>query len=136
MSMIEAVKAWLESCPLLEGERIAVDYLAAEPGSWAIDVTPVQPIIKRYINGATQRQYSFDLAAKRRYGDDIAQNSGNLELYEQLAAWLSAPPFLPDLGAGKRVQKSEVVSSGFAAYADTKSARYQISCRIIYIQEA
>ena len=136
MSMIEAVKAWLESCPLLEGERIAVDYLAAEPGSWAIDVVPVQPIIKRYINGATQRQYSFDLAAKRRYGDDIAQNSGNLELYEQLAAWLSAPPFLPAFGAGKRVQKTEAASSGFAAYADTKSARYQISCRIIYTQEA
>lgn len=134
-SKIEAVREWLRSCPALAGARIGVDYLAADIGSWVIDVMPTSPVLKTYITGATQRQYTFEVAAKLPYADDITNNIENLTLCESVESWIKNTTTLPELPEGCSAQSAEVTSTAYASYADTRTARYSVTGRIIYKED-
>ncbi len=136
MSIIEAVRDYLKTCPLLSDGKINVDFLPAEAATYSVDVSPVTPVVKRYINGSSLRQFAFTFATRTYYGSFIRQQLDNLSWFEDFAAWLEArnPPI--DLGADRVPQALEVTTSGYIfAPDDTETARYQIQCRLTYLQK-
>lgn len=138
MSMIEAVKTWLATCPQLTDERLNVDFLTEDSGSYSVDVVPAEPIIKRYIGGDTQRQFLFMVSSRNAYGADVLQNLENLGFYEDFAAWVesqSNAKILPALGSGLKAQKVEALTPGYAFDANGERARYQIQLRMVYHAE-
>ena len=50
----QAVMEWLQGCPLIEGYAFAADSLGLEPLSLSLEMTPGEPIIKRYLSGKTR----------------------------------------------------------------------------------
>ena len=60
-NMLEAVRLWLKSSPILKNDRIGIDYLSNEADSWAVAMSPTQPVVKKYINGAYIGQYDSRL---------------------------------------------------------------------------
>jgi len=58
-SIMQAIKEYIETCDLLEGNKINVDYLKDDNYSYSIDRTPVDPVYKRYVDGATIKQVAF-----------------------------------------------------------------------------
>ena len=46
MSIIEAVRSFLRTCPLLAGERLNVDFLPEEAKTYSIDVVPCRAILE------------------------------------------------------------------------------------------
>jgi len=139
MTIIEAVRTFLKSWGPLSEERINVDFLPEDPVTFSVDVTPVTPVIRRYITGLTLRQFSFVLATRAYYGAELRQQLDNLGLFEEFAEWVEAQNRagnFPDLGEGRRVTKLEVTTSGYVFAEDAEYARYQIQCRLLYEQEA
>ena len=133
-SMLESVRRWLATCPVMAGGRIGVDYLADEADSWAIAAGASQPKRKEYINGSYIGQFEFTIANRRAFGDDLTLNEKNIDECEKLAEWLGSAPTLPDFGEEKNTQKCEVVSGGYISSANARTARYEIRARIIYIK--
>lgn len=133
MTLIESVRAYLKQCHLLTGDRLNVDFLPPEHGSYSIDVSPVKPVLDKYIDGTSKRQFVFSLSSSEYYGPDVRQNIDNLGFYEQFAEWIETAP-LPVLATGKTAQKIEAISSGYVFMAEADAARYQIQCRLIYFQ--
>ena len=111
MSIIEAVRKYLQTCPLLKGGTLNVDFLPPEAATYSVDVVPVKPVLKAYMDGSSQRQFLFVLATRTYYGEFVRQQLDNLCFFE------------------------EVTTSGYVFAPDTDTARYQIQCRLSYFQK-
>lgn len=137
MTVIDAVRRFLLTCPLLAGGKLNVDFLPEEASGCSVDVVPVTPVMKRYLGGSTRRQFAFLVATRTYYGDFVRQQLDNLAVFEGLTEWLEEQDRtgnLPDLGEGRRAQKLEVTTSGYVFAPNTETARYQIQCRLEYMQ--
>lgn len=136
-TIIDAVRSFLLTCPLLADGKLNVDFLPEEAAGWSVDVTPVAPVVKRYLGGSTRRQFAFLVATRTYYGDFVRQQLDNLAVFEALTEWLeaqNAAGTLPDLGEGRKALGLEVTTSGYVFAPGTETARYQIQCRLEYWQ--
>lgn len=139
--IIDSIRSFIRTCPHLQefngAIKVNVDYLEAIPTSYSIEETPTDPIIKRYVDGSTRRQYGFVFTSCESYGADVLQNISNSGFYEDFATWLEQQSLLnnlPVLEDGKESIKIEAITTGYAFETDIDSARYQIQCRLIYNQ--
>lgn len=138
MTIIEAIRTYLETCPLLTGGKLNVDFLPPEATSYSVDVVPVNPIIKPYMDGSSQRQFLFVLATRAYYGEMIRQQIDNLCFFEEFGEWIDAQnraQNFPNLGEKRTGRKLEVTTSGYVFAPDTDTARYQIQCKLSYFQK-
>lgn len=138
-SMIQGIVDYVTACPLLAKGYFRVDSLGARPIEYGIATLPCDPVIKRYTDGSSMRQYLFAVTSREDYSVDMIQNIRNSEFYENLADWFEAQngaQNFPDLGTGKTVQKMELVTSGYLFSTDRKTARYQLEIRCKYFKEA
>lgn len=136
--IIEALRIYLRTCPLLAGGRINVDFLPEKIGIYSIEAVPISEVIRQYVDGSSVRQFAFVIASREVYGSDIRQQIDNLGFFEMLSDWLhyqSKVRDLPDLGAGRTPLDIKTTTSGYAFVPDTDTARYQIQCRLEYFQQ-
>lgn len=137
--IINSIRDFIKTCPYLSdfSKLINVDYLGEDTTSYSIEEIPVEPIMKRYINNDTVRQYDFIFASREDYGSDVLQNIENSGFYEKFAYWLELENNkgnLPQLSEGKTATKIITTSNGYAFQTDVNKARYQIQCKLIYFQ--
>lgn len=138
MSIIEAVRTYLGTCPLLGGKVLNVDFLPADATAYSVDASPTKPVIKQFLDGSSKRQFDFVLATRAFYGTLIRQQMDNLGLFETFEQWLDAQnkaKNFPDLGEDRTVMKLEVSTSGYVFTQDADMARYQIQCKLTYYQK-
>lgn len=138
MTIIEAVKDFILQCPYLDAlKKVNVDFLPQDSTSYSIEETPVQPILKQFLDGSSERQFAFVFASRLQYSDEVRNNIENSGFFESFQGWLEActeNDVFPDLGSGKTPYKIEAISSGylFDVSGDFRNARYQIQCRLLY----
>ena len=136
-NLIDSIRTFISSCPFMQDWRVNVDYLG-DAMEYSIDPLPCDPIIQRYTDGGTKKQYQFAFTSKEEYDQDARINIENSGFYEQFAEWLESRSFageLPDLETGKSPVRIETMNSGYLYDVDGENARYRIECRLIYTQE-
>lgn len=134
------IRNLIKSCPHIESyaQGIGVDHLAEEPDCYAIESVPSEPILKRYINGDTERQHSFVFSSRDAFGADIRKNIENIGFFQLFADWLETISKQKDfikLGNGKEVKRIEALTTGYVFDVTEKKAKYQIECRLVYLQK-
>lgn len=139
MTNMEAVRAWLRTYPPLQSGRLGVDFLPEQAKSWSVYSVPGPEIVKRYLDGSAIRQFDFILASRFFSGDQITQNTDNLEWYEEFSAWVrqqnQRPKHLPQLEEGRTAQRVQVTTSGYPfQIAESGIARYQIQLKMTYFE--
>ncbi|MBE6877512.1 MAG: hypothetical protein E7496_12540 [Ruminococcus sp.] len=138
MTLIQAVRNYLMACPLLkDGVILSVDQLGAEI-SYTIDTVPCNPIIKKYTDGGSRRQFQFVFASREKYGGQVLENIENSGFYEQFSDWLEQQSWnriFPDLGNYRTPYGIEILSRGYINDAEDDTARYQIQLNLIYYQD-
>jgi len=136
--IIEAVREWLKSCPLIDdGTRFRVNYLGAESSEFTIDDIPTETVVNQYIDGSTLRQKSFMLASRQSYSGDVINNLEKSGMYDDFIEWVEEQDLTenyPDIVVGDVISVG-VPSTGYIAEADVDTARYQITITIIYHKE-
>lgn len=138
--IIKALRDYISQCPYLYefNKGINVDYLDNDSTTYSIEEVPCEPIIKRYINGDTKRQYDFIFASRESYGADVFQNIENSGFYEDFSNWIEEESLkgnLPSLEGNKESLEIKVSTTGYAFQTDDNSARYQIQLKLIYFQK-
>jgi hypothetical protein len=140
--IIDSIRKFINTCPHLDEfhQGLGIDYLKEDATAYMIESTPADPIIKRYADGSSIRQYEFIFASKDFYGSDVLQNIDNIGFYEHFAGWLEEQtklrnlPVLPD---GMSPQSILAVTSGYIYNTEEMDkAVYQIQCRLKYYKEA
>lgn len=139
MSIIECVRTWLGGCPYLAGGVAHVDRLPASPGSYSVEGVPCRETVKRYVGGASLRQYEFIVAGREYLEDDPASGEENMELYESVALWMEEQTrlgSLPEMGTGQHPLRVFATGSAYPFQVDGHgTARYQLQCRLEYYME-
>lgn len=140
MSVAVKVKEFIEGCPFLEEfERmfalVNMDMLNENATTYSIESTPAEPILKRYANGDTVRQYVFSLCSRELYGS--AENEKTAEFYEKFADWLEECTRSGDLPAlsGKLQSRSiRATTGGYLYDNESTKCQYRIQCQFVYLK--
>lgn len=137
--IIEAVKEYLEACPELgELAKVNVDFLGKEDGSYSIEETPANPVLRNFVDGSRECQFLFIFASRSFYSTDTnRENIDNLHLFEKLSEWIdnnNRNDVFPDLGESREPLSVEITTAGylFSVNDGQRCARYQIQCRLTY----
>lgn len=136
-TIIESLRDYFLTCPLMGNCKINVDLLPESGMEYSIDPEQAAEILKKFVNGDTQRQYLFMIRSVNSYGSDVLQNMANSGFFEKFSAWLEKQTNLeklPDLPIGKSPELIEAQSTGFLFKTSPNSGKYQIQCRLIYLQ--
>lgn len=138
-SIIEALEQFFLDCELLKDGCLRVDFLGEKPVEYVIETLPCDPIVKRYANGSTIRQYLFAFGSREYYSQERLQNIQNSAFYEKLSDWVEEKDrseTFPELPDGMEAEGLRVVSSGYLFDGSMKNARYQIQLQLLYYKEA
>lgn len=135
MRIIESIRNYILTCPFLGDGRVNIDWLGVEPTEYSIDGTPVEPVVKKYIDGGSLRQFNFVFSSIEYYGQDVINNINNSGFYEDFAAWIEVQNkagILPKLDNGRKAVRIETLNTGYLFGNSPDRARYQIQCRLVY----
>lgn len=137
-SIIQAVTDYFCKCPLLKDGVFRVDALGTSGIEYTIETGTFDPIIEKFIDGSSIRQYQFSFGSREYYSMDRIKNIQNSTFYEELAEWIeeqSRSGNLPELPEGMNAEELQILSPGYIFDITTKFARYQIPLRLIYFKE-
>lgn len=138
MSIIETLHDYIKQYEPLQDDRINVDFLPADAGSYSLDVVPCKEWVRRYIDGSGEKQFLFNLCSREAMDETLRRQMDNLGFYEDFACWLDRQTMagaLPDLGDGRKARRLECTSSGYVFLQGTNTAKYQIQCKLTYFQD-
>lgn len=138
--IMDRIRELIKTCPCISAyaEGIGVDHLAEEPECYSIESAPAEPIITKYINGDTKRQQVFVFASREAYGADVRKNIENIGFFQLFSDWLeltSREKNFIDLGDKRVPLKIEALTTGYVFDTGEQKAKYQIDCRLVYLQE-
>ena len=137
LNIMEQVRKFLLTCPLLAEGKLNVDFLPEDVCSYSIEAVPAKEVVRSYVNGASVRQFLFVVASREFYGEEVKQQLDNLSFYDEFSAWLmlqTRAKNLPELGEHRKALLMETSTSGYVMAAETSMARYQIQCKLEYFQ--
>lgn len=138
MTVMECLRNWFKGYAGLSG-RLDVDFLDDEADTYSIDTIPCEEVLKKYLDGSTQKQFQFAVSSRRFYEQNIAQNLENLQFFEDLTAWVEHKAHvreLPLMDNGRTAQKIVVTSTAYPfIVTEDGKARYQLQMRLEYFQK-
>lgn len=137
MSVNNCIRDWMAGeCELLEDFReLFVDYLD-DSESYMLEFTPADPIVRRFINGASIRRKQFSFCSRVIY--DALENIDTSDFFERFSEWMEAcnkAGNLPQLPAGREAQTIRALTDGYLYDETGKMGQYRIQCELIYFQE-
>lgn len=96
-SNIQLIKEWIETCHLLNGGKIDVDYLKDEIDNYSIDQTPSNPIVKTYADGGKVKRITFDFSVQAPLSSKAIVNLANSKFCEDFMKWVEEQNELENL---------------------------------------
>lgn len=136
--IVEGIKKYFKECPLLKGGKINVDYLEEDAARYSIEPAACNSLLRRYIDGSSQKQFMFYFASREFLDPQDLTNLENNAFYEKLEEWIesrNAAGVYPDFGDKKKAQRVEAITHGYNYSQNGKTARYQMQCRVIYLDK-
>lgn len=137
-SIIQGIADYLLTCPLLKDGVFRCDALGTGAVEYAVETGIFTPVLRRFVNGDSERQYQFNFTSREFYSMDRLQNIENIEFYENFAAWIeenNRNGIFPDMPSGCHPQEINILSPGYLFDASMQNARYQIQLQLVYYKE-
>lgn len=138
-TVIESIREYFDKCPLLKADaKLNLDYLGLEDVEYGIYSEPVNPIIKRYVDGDELKQHTFVFAVKNLMSDSYITQLENISFFDRFIQWVeqnNKQRKLPQLEGKRQAQRLEILTNGYLIAQDEGKAQYQIQMRLIYKEE-
>ena len=136
MKIIEAIRDYIANmdCMKTFDNAINVNYLDSEIDSYSLEEIPCNPIIKKYVDGSTLRQFQFVFCSREPYGAEILQNIENSNFYENFANEIelkNSKDILPNIDGIKSI---EVTSNAYTVSVTEDTSMYQINLNLKYLK--
>ena len=132
-SIMELIKEFIETCPLLKGGKVNVDYIEDEIDSYSIDETPNTTILQKFPDGGSRRQITFNFSISAPF--NILENIQNSKFCDDFMEWLE----IQDNNYNyPKIEGAESISCNRGTILQTTetSAIYVIPINFIYVKEA
>lgn len=135
--MYKGLMQYLEQCPELTGQTFNFDFVGQNPIQWSLQIPTNTPELSTLINGDKEQKLDFILVSVSSFGEDTKGNINNLDGFQAIKQWFEENNrnfVYPDLGAGKTVTGVYAQTDGYIDATTESAARYQIQCRVEYVQ--
>lgn len=130
---MEKIKEWIETCPLLEGNNINVDYLDNDVYSYSIDKTPTQPQVVKFIDGTGGKyQITFDFTIQLPLSPAIIDNLTNSQFGEDFMNWVETQNLIENLPDIDGAFSIECTSPNYVLQKQDTVAIYIIQMNFTY----
>lgn len=134
-SKMEKIKEYIETCPLLEGDKINVDYLDDEVYSYSIDKTPSNPVLKKFNDGrGGKKQITFDFTVTAPISSRVVTNLANSKFGEDFMEWIEAQQRLRNLPQINGAFSIECTSPSYILQKTETTAIYIIQINFTYYE--
>ena len=134
-SKMEKIKEFIETCPLLNGGKINVDYLDDEGYSYSIDKTPVQPKVEKFIDGMGGKyQIAFDFTVQLPLSPASIENLTNSAFGEDFMEWIEEQNELGNLPDIDGAHSIECTSTNYVLQKTDTQAIYIIQMNFTYYE--
>lgn len=134
-SKMQIIKEYIETCPLLDGDQINVDYLKDEVYSYSIDRTPTTPIIQKYVDGyGGKKQITFDFTVTAPLSSRVVTNLANSKFGEDFINWVEEQQMLRNLPKIDGAFSIECTSPSYIIQKTDTTAIYIIQMNFIYYE--
>ena len=136
MKIIEAIRDYIANmdCMKTFDNAINVNYLDSEIDSFSIEEIPCNPIIKKYVDGSSVRQFQFVFCSREPYGAEILQNIENSNFYEDFANEIEEKNSIEILPLIDGIKSIEVTSNAYTVSVTEDTALYQINLNLKYLK--
>ena len=138
-TVIESIREYFDACPLLKADaKLNLDYLGLEEVEYGIYSEPVNPVIKKYVDGDELKQHTFVFAVKNLMSDSYITQLENISFFDRFIQWVeqnNKQRKLPQLEGKRQAQRLEILTNGYLIAQDEGKAQYQIQMRLIYKEE-
>ena len=136
MKIIEAIRDYIANmdCMKTFDNAINVNYLDSEIDSFSIEEIPCNPVVKKYVDGSSVRQFQFVFCSREPYGAEILQNIENSNFYEDFANEIelkNSKDILPNIDGIKSI---EVTSNAHTVSVTEDTSMYQINLNLKYLK--
>lgn len=139
MKIIEAIREYISNldCMATFENAINANFLGGEPRSYSLEEVPCNPIIKKYLDGSTLRQYQFVFCGREPYGAEILQNIENSTFYEDFANEIEEKNNNDVLLTleGMEATSLEITSNAYTVSVTEDTAMYQINLNLKYYKK-
>lgn len=134
-SKMELIKEYIESCPLLEGDKINVDYLDDEVYSYSIDRTPSNPVLKKFNDGTGGKyQITFDFTVTAPISSRVVTNLANSKFGEDFMEWIKTQQMRRNLPKINGAHSIECTSPSYILQKIETTAIYIIQMNFTYYE--
>ncbi len=134
-SKMKAIKEWIETCHLLEGDKINVDYLKDDINSYSIDRTPSTPVVSTDILGGKVKQITFDFVVQAPLASQAIINLANSKFCEEFMQWVemqNKKRIYPNIDG---MQDVSCTSPGYVLQKTETTAIYIIQMKCEYYEK-
>lgn len=140
MKTIEAIRKYIGDleCMSTFESAININYLAGENDSFSIEEIPCEPVLKKYLNGSSKRQFQFAFCSREPYGAEIIQNIDNSGFYEDFSNEIEKKNnegILPIEIDNIESLELKVTSSAYVVTTEEDTAMYQINLNLKYYKK-
>lgn len=141
MTIIQYIRDFIKICPYLDEyhQGIGVDYLREDATAYMIESVPADPIVKKYTDGGSIRQFAFNFSSREPYGSDVLENLDNIGFFEHFSEWLEIwtnSGALPVMNENQMPLSIQATTPGYMYNNELDKAQYVIQCNFKYKQEA
>lgn len=139
--IVESIREFIKDCPYLPEyyHSLNIDRLDEDVSSYSINAVPCEPIVKKFVNGSSIRQFEFHLVSTEAYSQEVLDQIVNSTFFEHFSDWLekcTISGILPELSGEKRTAQSiEATTHGYVLDTSETTAQYAIQCRLTYHQK-
>ena len=139
MKIIESIRNYIGNldCMATYNNAINANFLDGEVDSFSIEEVPPNPIIKKYTDGSTLRQFQFDFCSREPYGSEILQNIDNSSFYEDFSNEIEEKNnrnILPIGDSDIEPIELKVTSNAYVVATEEDTAMYQINLNFKYLK--
>lgn len=134
-SKMELIKEFIETCPLLDGDKINVDYLDDEVYSYSVDRIPTNPKIKPFVDGCGGKyQITFDFTVTAPISSRVVTNLANSKFGEDFINWIETQQRLRNLPKIDGAFSIECTSPSYILQKTETTAIYIIQINFTYYE--
>lgn len=131
-SKIEIIKEFIETCPLLKGGKVNVDYIKDEIDSYSIDETPTTTLLQKFKDGGCRKQINFDFSIQAPFS--VLENIKNSKFCDDFMKWIEIQELKCNY---PKIEGTEKISCNRGTILQTTetTAIYVIPIHLEYVEE-
>ncbi len=132
-SNTELIKEFMETCPLLKGGKVNVDYIEDKIDRYSIDETPNTTVIQKFTDGGSRRQITFNFSISAPF--DVLENIKNSKFCDDIMEWVEIQDFNRNY---PKIEGAESITCNRGTILQTTetNAIYVMPINFIYVKEA